>query len=375
MKTLSLNSQRKNFSNQSGTALITVVLIAAVVIILVLESIKIIRSQKLLSNNLINRDQAYSYLMGMEELAKIWLKKSFDNNKEDNVHLNQNWAQDNITFPLDGGGMTASIIDMQSCFNLNSIVKMSNPDDQSRDNNTLPNTPGQLVQAPDNAGATEPQPELNSDGTVQQPVGQLIFEELVNQIKENSDITGKELAAILRDWIDEDTEPFEADGAEDSYYQGLDVAYRTGNTLIAHTSELLAMKNFNMVIYQKLLPHICVLPDENDYQININTVKQDSAVLLYAALGAKGVTLSEVTQALNARGEKGFEKMEDFLEEFGEKKGNIDRKFQERLTVKSDYFQMSAKAEIGKTRVSMKTLFKKDPKNNFKIVSRYIGKE
>jgi len=36
---------------------------------------------------------------------------------------------------------------------------------------------------------------------------------------------------------------------------------------------------------------------------------------------------------------------------------------------------MTAKAEIGKTRVAMKTLFKKDDKNNFKVVSRYFGKD
>ncbi len=372
MRKVSFSQQSFAFK-QKGTALITVVLIAAVVIVLVLESIKIIRSQKQLSSNLINRDQAYSYLMGMEELAKIWLKKSFDKNKEENVHLNQTWAQDNITFPLDGGGMTASIKDLQSCFNLNSIAKLDNNSDQRTEddeNNPKPlANPGELTEAP------SPSPELGLNGLPEAPVGQQIFEELVNQVKENSDITGKELAAILRDWIDEDTEPFEADGAEDGYYQGLNVAYRTGNTLIAHTSELLAMKNFNMDIYQKLLPYVCVLPDENDFQININTVKADAAILLFAALGGKGITLSEVTQALTTRGEKGFEKMEDFLAEFGESENKIARKYRERLTVKSDYFQMSAKAEIGKTRVSMKTLFKKDSNNNFKIVSRYFGKE
>jgi|GEM_PF-2355108 len=358
-------TQPLNWNKQKGTALITVVLIAAVVIVMVMESIKTIRYQKQLSSNLINRDQAYSYLMGMEELAKIWLKKAFENIKEDTVHLNQSWAQDDITFPLDGGGMTASIKDMQSCFNLNSIVLEDNPAPQ----NQAGRGPGAIKPNSNN------RPSLQPSGVPSAPIGQQIFEELVNQTLDNSNVTGKALAAATRDWIDEDVEPFEADGAEDGYYQGMEIPYRTANSLLVHTSELLAIRNYSQDIYTALRPYICVLPEGNVNQINVNTVTEESAKLLYAALGAKGITLSDVTQAIADRGEKGYETRDEFFEALGPNKDKLKKEFKRWLGVTSEYFQMSAKAEIGNTRVSMKTLFKKDNKNNFKIVSRYFGKE
>ena len=354
---------RIKFNKQSGTALITVVLIAAVVIIMVLESVKTIRYQKQLSSNLINRDQAASYLMGMEELAKIWLKKSFENSKEENVHLNQSWAQDDITFPLDGGGMTASITDMQSCFNLNSLLSSDTTQSESRGT------------APGNARDPKEEEKLPETGVAEAPIGQQIFEELVNQVQDDSSITGKALAAVLRDWLDTDSEPFEADGAEDDYYQAMELPYRTGNGLISHVSELRAMKNYSHNIFMSLLPFVCVLPDENVNQINVNTVHEERAEILYAALGAKGISLSDVKAAISSRGEKGYESVEEFIEELGANKDKINKKFKARLGVKSEYFQMTAKAEIGKTRVAMKTLFKKDDKNNFKVVSRYFGKD
>lgn len=345
---------KKNCQNmpkyQSGTVLITVILIAAFIIILVVESVKIVRYQKHLSSNLINRDQAYSYLLGMEELAKIWLKKAFDNTKDETVHLEQPWAQDNITFPIDGGVMTASIKDMQSCFNLNTVANFEK-------------------QVQNNQGA---KPSTITDLTTQETPGQKVLEELINQVKENSDVTGKGLATAVRDWIDKDTDPFGPDGAEDDYYQLLETPYRTGNSLIAHVSELRAMRNFEASIYEKLLPLICVIPSANVEKININTVEEDNAVLLYAIINDKNISLDDVSSALSQRDKKGFESIDDFISAFDGKK--IDKKKMSRLDVTSDYFQVTSKAEIGKTSVVLRTLFKKDDKNNFSVVSRYYGR-
>ena len=102
---------------QTGTVLITVLLVVSFIVILVASVNKTVNYQANLNRNLMNRDQAYSYLIGMEELAKIYLKKAFDSEKDDVVHLDQPWSQQDITFPIDGGGMTATITDMQSCLN------------------------------------------------------------------------------------------------------------------------------------------------------------------------------------------------------------------------------------------------------------------
>lgn len=330
---------------QQGTVLITVILIASFVIILVVESIKTVKYQQQLSSNLIHRDQAYSYLMGMEELAKIWMKKAFANEKEDVVHLNQPWAQDDITFPIDGGLMTASIRDMQSCFNLNSIGIIESGDGGQKN--------------PVNGGAAETE-------------GQKIFEELIDKTKEDTSITGKALAAATRDWIDSDIEPSGPDGAEDDYYQGLEVPYRTANSKIAHVSELRVIKDFSDGILSILEPYICVIPGEDVEQLNINTITEEQAVLLYAVLNGKDISLSDVKQALSSRGENGFKEVGEFTAELGEKAKNVNT---DRLATTSKYFEISALAEVGRTKVAMKTLFKKDDENNFKVISRYFGKE
>jgi general secretion pathway protein K len=354
----------KSPARQTGTVLITVVLIAAFVIVLVIQSVKTVRFQKQLSSNLINRDQAYSYLMGMEELAKIWLKKAFDNEKGETVHLNQPWAQDNITFPIDGGMMIASIRDMQSCFNLNSVAVI--------DNNPGNNQQGGDLKSPNPVDdATPERDERDPADPYAKTLGQEIFEELVHKISDDTQVTGQALATALRDWIDADIDPAGPDGAEDGYYQGMAIPYRTANSPIAHISELRAMKDFGPAIYEKLTPFVCVLPDENVVTLNVNTIAEDAVVLLEAALGGK-VTASEISQALSKRGEEGFEDIQQFLAEFGEKK--LD-KYAARLGVTSEYFEVSSQAEIGKTRVALKTLFKKEENNQFKVVSRYYGKE
>lgn len=352
---------------QTGTALITVVLIAAVVIVMVIESVKTVRLQKQLSSNLINRDQAYSYLMGMEELAKIWLKKAFTKSKDETVHLNQPWAQDNITFPLDGGGMTASIKDMQSCFNLNSIATPKQNNTNGGGNNTGPKDGNQPP-------PTNNPPPVIPSGVVQAP-GQEMFEELVNQVNQNTQITGKAIAAVVRDWIDSDTTPMEQDGAEDDYYQSMEQPYRTANSLLSHVSELRVMKDISQSIYTALLPHVCVLPDANVNKINVNTITEDKAAILYAVLQSKGkppVSMADVTKAISSRGEKGYKEVKDFIDALGGDAQTIEQSF---ISVSSDYFEMTAKAEIGRTRATMKTLFKREQNNSFKVVSRYFGKE
>lgn len=331
---------------QRGTVLITVVLIAAFIIVLVVESTKTVRYQQQLSSNLIHRDQAYSYLMGMEELAKIWLKKAFENEKDEVVHLNQPWAQEDITFPIDGGIMTASIKDMQSCFNLNSIGIMGSGKKDDKGN--------QL------------------DGAAAKTAGQQIFEELISQVNEDTSVTSSALATAVRDWIDTDIEPSGPDGAEDGYYQGLEVAYRTANTKIAHVSELRVIKDFNDGLLTLLAPYICVIPGEEVEQININTVTEENAVVLYAVLNDNKVSLSDVKQALSKRGENGFKEVAEFVSELAEDAKSIST---DQLAVNSYYFEISAQAEVGRTKVAMKTLFKRDDENNFNVVSRYFGKE
>lgn len=351
---------------QQGTVLITVLLVVAFVAVLVVEVNKTVTYQAHLNRNLMYRDQAYSYLKGMEELAKIYLKKAFDSEKEETVHLGQSWAQEDIVFPIDGGSMSASIRDMQSCFNLNSLGIKDAP--LAGGGNGLNGQPA----TPNPGGLTPLQPVASPTGGKPATASEEIFTTLLEKILEDTEIQPAALAAAAKDWIDEDATPTGPDGVEDIYYQGLEIAYLPPNGPIAHVSELRTIKSFDNITYTKIQDYICVLPDGNDNKLNVNTIPTERSELLYAALGGK-VSQKIVDELISDRPEEGYE-----LQEFWEKVGasaNVKKSLTERLDVTSTYFQMDAKAEINRTKVYMKTLFVKEDGNNFKVVSRYFGKE
>lgn len=353
------------YSKQRGTVLVTVLLVVAFVAILVVEVNKTVNYQANLNRNLMYRDQAYSYLKGMEELAKIYLKKAFDSEKEETVHLGQSWAQDDIVFPIDGGAMSASITDMQSCFNLNSMGVLENSKNAGE-----VNSPSQG----DSSDELKPPPQPAPSATGEEPItaSEEIFTTLLEKVLDNTEIQPSALAAAVKDWIDEDATPTGPDGVEDIYYQGLEIPYLPPNGPIAHVSELRTIRSFDNDIYAKMLDYICVLPEGNDNKLNVNTIPTERSELLYAALGGK-ISQKIVDEIISERPEDGYE-----LQEFWEKVGSVEKvkkNLKDRLDVTSTYFLMDAKAEIGRTKVHMKTLFVKEDDNQFKVVSRYFGKE
>lgn len=369
-----MNYQLIKFNKkQKGTVLITVILVVAFVALLIVEINKRVNYQSTLARNLIHRDQAYSYLIGMEELAKIYLQKGFDKEKENTVHLNQAWAQSDITFPIDGGGMTASIKDMQSCFNLNTLGDKDRKSQKQTEQNNQSNQSNQSLVGPQ--PIKPPASNLNSANANNQnekTIGEEIFTDYLESILTDSQIKPEALAAELRDWIDEDSTPSGPDGVEDLYYQGLEIPYLTANGAIAHKSELLAVRSFTREISALIDEDICVLPDIKENQLNVNTITADGAHLLHAALGKK-VDLAKVKELINSRPSKGYD-MQGFWDELGTQ-AKISSHLKSRLTDTSRYFQMKSKAQINTTKVFMTTLFVKDDNNRFKVVSRYFGKD
>ncbi len=351
---------------QQGTVLITVLLVVSFVVILVVQVNKTVSYQANLNRNLMHRDQAFSYLIGMEELAKIYLKKAFDAEKEEIVHLGQAWAQQDIIFPIDGGSMTAQITDMQSCLNLNSLgVKESS-------SGTAPGAspnPGGTPSKPAPVSGNAPNPEPSGQNKIN--TGENIFTTLLEKLLENTEVQPAALAAATRDWIDADMTPSGPDGVEDLYYQGLEVPYLPPNGPIAHVSELRTIKSFDKLSYGLMRPYVCVLPDGEDNKLNVNTIPLERAELLYAALGGK-ISQSKVNELISERPESGYD-LQAFWDDVGDV--TIKKSLKERLDVTSRYFQIDAKAEINRTRVYMKTLFVKQDDNQFKVVSRYFGKE
>lgn len=360
-----------NRNSQKGVALITVLVISA---ILVVYATFILNDKMILdrrTSNIINASRAEQYMIGAEAFGVSMLQQYFEQSKVKRVVRTQPWATTPMQFPIenDRGNLQGSVKDMHSCFNLNSILMSSSTsvDGSGKEPDNEPSEPDDIRLQQDNTqNAID-----KKDGPVQvafgeKLAGEKIFIKLIEPLLPESEATASMLAATLRDWIDSDQEPASADGAEDYEYTGYQVPYRTGDTFLGHTSELLTIKGFTPEIYEAIKEYICVLPT-NEGTINVNTVKPEHATLVWSLL--KDVDLSTVTQVLNEMPEEGFSES-DFFAALGQ--GKVAPEAQGRLVFDSKYLLMSAKAQIGTGVAKTQSLLLKNG-NKFSVVARHIG--
>lgn len=220
--------QISRFHQQRGVALITVLLVFAVVAVIAAEMLR--RSQLNVRSvaNLMDTRQAYYYTLGGEALARQLLALDVRDGHGNKDALNEAWAQtaEQAPFVIDKGAIKVEIHDLQGRFNLNSLV----------DANGLP---------------------------MEVALGR--FRQLLAGLGLNI-----HYADEWRDWVDRD-QAAQSNGAEDAAYPH----YKTAGGPEADISALRLLKDMQPDDYDKLAPHVTVLPA--DALININTA--DSAVL------------------------------------------------------------------------------------------------
>ncbi|PXF64030.1 type II secretion system minor pseudopilin GspK [Kangiella spongicola] len=346
--------------NNRGVALITVLIIFSVLSIL---AVQILNSQQMhvqRTANIINGARAYQYMYGAEVFATDQLSNYFKESKAERVHRNQPWSQGAISFEIEQGlgQLEGQIRDMHSCFNINSVL-MEPPSDGEegtggnlRSGNNLGNDSGGARRFDDTNDSGMPGVDL--------------FAKLIEPHLGEETVSPQALATALKDWIDEDQEPSGIDGAEDYTYTGLEVPYRTADSLMAHTSELVVVKGFTPKIYDSIKEFICVLPT-TEGTINVNTVKPEHAELVWILL--EDVELSQVKQALEELPEDGYDQT-SFFEALGS--GKISEKGKGRLVFDSKYLLLSARARVNTGTAVVHSLMLKND-TNFHVIARHIG--
>ncbi|NVJ64855.1 MAG: type II secretion system minor pseudopilin GspK [Gammaproteobacteria bacterium] len=347
-------------SKQQGIALITVLMIAAVLIMFATFIINDRQVSDRRTFNIINNARASEYMVGAEVFGKSLLEQYFEQSKAERVVRTQPWATNPMQFPIENnlGTLEGQVRDMHSCFNLNSILMEAQ--------NAVPETGGELAadELRDNT-SSETIDQTNEFG--KQLPGEKIYIKLIETLLPSEiEATPAELAATLRDWIDEDLEVSGADGAEDYTYTGYEIPYRTGNTLLGHTSELMVIKGYTPEIYDSIKDYICVLPTKEG-TINVNTVQPEQALLVWALLD--DVDLATVQQVLQDMPEEGYSEG-DFFTALGN--GKTSPEAAGRLAFDSKYLLMTATANIHTGRAQTKSLLLKN-QNQFQVVARHIG--
>lgn len=322
--------------NNSGAALIIVLFVVALAATLAVEMSS--RMMVLVNKNSILQEhqQAKWYGYAAEALAKQALIQT---KKDDDkvVHLKQAWAQEEATFPVDGGTISGKISDLQGCLNLNAF--RAKPENGSADK--VPEVHGVFLRLLE---------KLDEEDTL--PI-------------ENSQ---EELADALLDWIDEDDNR-RPEGAEEDEYLSREIPYLTANHFLASISELRTIKGFNPLIVERLLPYVCIIPGTDLFEINVNTILPEQASLLAAFLDTDTDTANQI---ISERDPEGWTDLDKFISDANEKLAKKLKKDNKQFVVNSEYFQLVANTTFADSRFKMTSTMKiKD--NKVSILARKFG--
>jgi general secretion pathway protein K len=225
---------RARIAAQRGIALITALLVIALV---TAAAVAMASRQQLdirRTANTLQRDQAYVYALGAEVMARAVLAKDspiVDDKEED-------WAKSGVTIPFEGGLLTGTLEDLQGRFNLNNVVN------------------GTAASQHDVERLTRLLTILKDDAPDK-------------DVWKNAE--PGELAHAVVDWIDPDSNVTPPGGAEDSDYLQKERPYRAANAPMASTSELLLVRGFTAAIYREVAPYVTALPGRT--LINVNTAR------------------------------------------------------------------------------------------------------
>lgn len=145
------------------------------------------------------------------------------------------------------------------------------------------------------------------------------------------------LADALADWQDRDSAPRPA-GAEEAWYSGLAPPYEPRNAPVETVEELHLVKGFSPEAVRKIAPY--VTPYSADGAVNINTAPK-------AVLGAltEGMSPGLADELIRARKSKPFRDRSDVMKVPGFR--TIGFGLQDRVTVASDTYRVYSRAIVG----------------------------
>ena len=259
-------------AKEHGAALLTVLLLVAVIAVLAAHGIDRLAGATKLASNSRELSQAKAYLIAAESIGMKAAEDIVSISPSRTTNFGD-WNGKEQSFPVPGGIINATLSDGGNCFNINGLVR------------------GQQDML-----------AANQQGVAQ-------FARLMELLDVPSG-DAADISASVVDWIDSDNIASPT-GAEDQYYQQLERPYRTANALISDVSELRAVKGVTPQIYEALAPWLCALPEAALSPININTLRPEQAILL-AVLSNNGPDLVRTRQFLASRPANGYADLNDF---------------------------------------------------------------
>jgi general secretion pathway protein K len=203
-------------ARERGVALIAALLVVALAVVLIAALLDTGESTRARSRNSLRGEQTWQLLHGLEGWAASALLRDAQDGAIDSP--GEFWAQPMPPLPIPGGQVHGRLRELGGCFDLNRLVR--------RD-----------------GGSAEVD-----------VIARQRFERLLAVLRLDPAI-----AAQAVDWLDDDVLPT-VGGAEDPAYLRRRPGYRTANRAFAHRSELRLLDGVDAAAFDRLAPHVCVLP-------------------------------------------------------------------------------------------------------------------
>ncbi len=308
-------------SRQRGVALITVLLVVAIVT--VVSGAMVARQQLSIraTSNQLQARQAWHYALGGEALAQAILARDLKGGEPGAAaidHLLEPWAQPLPAFEIDQGEILVRIEDLAGRFNLNDLLRDQQP----------------------NPAAVEQ------------------FRRLLLRLQISAPY-----AERLLDWIDPDQQPSGELGAEDNAYLGLDTPYRSAGRRLHDLSELRLLLDMREEDFQRLAPYVVALPP--NVPLNVNTA---SAMVLSSL--SDNLSLGAAESLVELRRAVPFRNSAAFLAQPALAGTTLQGTA---LAVGSQFFQATSEVRLGDRRLALVSLLQREQDGSVRVLARNLG--
>lgn len=322
---------------QRGVALITVLLVVALVTVVAAAMVS--RQQLSIRSigNQLQARQAWHYALGGEALAQSILQGDARLGLAAGAtaspdappgapaapplpvdHLGERWAQPLPAYPVEQAEIRLRIEDLAGRFNLNNLVQDMQP----------------------NAAAIAQFRRLLLRLGIEEPY-----------------------AERLVDWLDADQQATGETGAEENAYLLLDPPYRSADRRLYDVSELRLLLGMREEDFQGLAPHVSTLPPGTP--LNVNTA---GAVVLSTLADGFGAGIGEAL--VQARPPTGYTNIGAFRAQPA--LGAVQLQ-DAALAVGSQYFQATSEVRLGERRMALVSLLKREDDGAVRVLQRNLG--
>lgn len=307
--------------NEKGAALLTVLLLVAVMAVIAATALDRLKLSTRLAANAASMAQARAYGLAVEAVATTRLE-DLQAREPGQTTLKGDWLNRDIAIPVDDALAYARLSDAGNCFNLNSLVV-------------------RLAGSLPSSGYT-----ANAE-TIDQFVNLMIL----LQVPKNDAMI---IAQSAADWIDSDAQPLPA-GAEDNHYRGLDPSFLPSNQLMVDRSELRAVKGMNPIFFNRIKNWICTIPVAEPTKINVNTLSPDQSILL-SMLFADKLSPGQAKAYLAKRPIDGYGSLVRFWSAPVMAALNPSAAVQGQVQLKSKYYHLQTRISSGEIELESRAL-------------------